>query len=163
MFSNVIDLPYLTLSKAEDLQKQLVVIYRNNQNCSEKFFKSGYFPNPWANVTSTVKLKDFLESKIKARNPDIGYCTQLILTPDGNYIAARFHLSLKNTCSRHVMNDLSSFLKSQTPGPFVRGETPKVNVIIADFVEQDNNYFTRTVVDLNMKLLSRGESGGDHI
>ncbi|KAL7042631.1 hypothetical protein ACKWTF_001224 [Chironomus riparius] len=163
MFSSPIDLPYLTLSKADDLQKQVVVIYRNNPNCHETFFKSGYFPNPWANVTSTEKLKDFLDNKIKSRNPDTAYCTQLILTPDGNYIAARFHLSLKNTCSRHVMKDLGPYLKSQTPGPFVRGEASKINVIIADFVEQDNNFFTRTVVDLNMKLLSLNFDGRSSI
>lgn len=163
MFSSPIDLPYLTLTKADDQQKQLLVVYRNHQNCTENFFKGGYFPNPWANTTTTEKLKDFLDNKIKSRNPDVGYCTQLLLTPDGNYIAARFHLSLKNTCSRHVMNDLGAFLKSLTPGQFTRGETPKVNVIIADFVEQDNNFFTRTVVDLNMKLLAQGEAVGEHI
>ena len=157
MFSSPVDFPYLTLTKADEQQKQLLVIYRNIPNCTENFFRGGYFPNPWANVTSTDKLKTFLDNKIKARNPDVAYCTQLILTPDGNYIAARFHLSLKNTCSRHVMNDLGSYLKSLEPGPFIRGETPRVNVIIADFVEQDNNFFTRTVVDLNMKLLSMGQ------
>ncbi|XP_070495159.1 PI-PLC X domain-containing protein 1-like [Chironomus tepperi] len=175
------DLSYLTLSKAEDIQKQVIVVYRNHPNWIESFFRSSYCPNPWANTTSTEKLKDFLENKIKLRNPDFPFCTQLILTPDGNYIAARFHLSLKNTCSRllqliltpdgpyilghlpftlktacarDVLNGCKSFLEDQVPGQFKNGEDGKVNVFVADFVDLDDNFYTRTVIDLNMKLIS---------
>ena len=146
------DFPYLTLSKALNLQKQLFIIYRN-QNIDKTFFQSYHFQNPWPNVTDIRKLEEFLDHRIMLRSPYQGYCTQLVLTPTSSFIIRRFYSSLRNKCAKQVDKECKAYLESQKPGPFKDFEDRKSNVFIADFVDLYDNYFPKTVIDLNMKLL----------
>ncbi|CAG9798148.1 unnamed protein product [Chironomus riparius] len=153
IYSSGVDFPSLTLSEASKLKKQLIVIYCDDDS-NEKFFKSSSFPCPWANTTSLERLVDYSKETIKARSPNTALCTQLILTPDGAYIIGHLPFTLKTACARDVLNKCGSFLENQVPGPFKSGEDGKVNVFVADFVDLDDNFYTRTVIDLNMKLIS---------
>lgn len=152
IYSSEADFPSVTLAKAAELQKQLIVVY-SDENTNEKFFKSSSFPCPWANTTNLDRLKDYSRETIKSRSPSTPFCTQLILTPDSTYILEHLLYTLKTSCARDVLTSCGSFLKDQIPGPFQFGEDGKVNVFVADFVDLDDNFFTRTVIDLNMKLL----------
>lgn len=153
IYSNEADFSSLTLSRASELKKQLVVIY-SDEHTNEKFFKSSSFPCPWANTTSIERLKDYSKDTINLRSPNTAFCTQLILTPDGAYIIGHLPFSLKTSCAKDVLYNCGSFLEDQIPGPFKSGEDGKVNVFVADFVDLNDNLFTRTVINLNMKLIS---------
>lgn len=146
------DFPYLTLSRALNLQKQMIIIYRN-QNVDKTFFQSYHFQNPWPNTTDIRKLEKFLDKRIALRSPFQGYCTQMVLTPTSSFIIRRFYSSLRNKCAKKVDRECTEYIKSQKPGPFRENDTPKCNVFIADFVDLYDNLFTKTVIDLNMKLL----------
>lgn len=146
------DFPFLTLSNALNLQKQLIVIYRN-QNIDKAFFQSYQFQNPWPNVTDIRKLEEFLDHRLKLRSPFQGYCGQLVLTPNSSFIIQRFYSSLRNKCAKKVDKECKEYLEAQRPGIFKENDTPRCNVFIADFVDLYDNFFPKTVVDLNMKLL----------
>ncbi|GBP28384.1 PI-PLC X domain-containing protein 3 [Eumeta japonica] len=75
-------------------------------------------------------------------------------------LPARLWLSnLRNQCARPVLKDILPKLNDFTPGaPDAPNRKPSegrapVNVIIADFIEMDNALFTKTIIQLNFKLL----------
>lgn len=146
------NLRQLTLSNAQANGQQIVIIYRNNLNAKNEFFRSYDWPTPWPNATSIANLKDYLEKRLDYRSPDQGFVTQCLLTPDANFILPRFYSSLRKKCAKKVDKQLSEWVKQQTPGKFKDGEKPTANVFLADFVDIRNNNFCKIVVDLNMKL-----------
>jgi hypothetical protein len=145
-------LPYLTLNRAKSTGKQLIVTYRSCHS-SPIFFSSRDFPTPWPNSTKVEFLKEFLDEKMMFRSPDQGWITQCIITPDANYIIPRFYSSLKKCCAKKVLKNMEEWILSKEPGQWINGETPKINIILGDFVDMDDNRFSRMVIDLNMKLL----------
>lgn len=60
--------------------------------------------------------------------------------------------NLKKFSGLQLLSKKLHWVKEQTPG--ARG----VNVIIADFVDIQDQNFCRTVIDLNQKLLAEGET-----
>jgi hypothetical protein len=146
------NLRQLTLSNAYDNGQQLIIIYRNDSNAKNDFFRSYDWPTPWPNATKIASLKEYLEKRLEYRSPDQGFVTQCLLTPDVNFILPRFYSSLRKTCAKKVDKQLSDWVKQQTPGQFKDGDKPTANVFLADFVDIRNNNFCKNVVDLNMKL-----------
>lgn len=142
----------ITLSNSCSNGKQLVIIYRNGTIDSKEFFRSWNFPTPWPETTKIIELKDFLDRRLGQRQPTQGFVSQLLLTPDAKYIIPRFYSTLRKTCAYKVDSQMLDWLREQTPGVFKTGEKPTVNVIVADFVDIQDDNFCKIVVDLNMKL-----------
>lgn len=147
------DLRCLTLSRASDSKKQLMIIYRNHAYSPEVFFPSHDFPTPWPQATNIGDLKAFLEKRLNLRHPHQGFVTQCILTPDARFIVPRFYSTLRKKCAKKVDTEMTAWIEEQSPGEFSDEENPKSNVFLADFVDIRNFNFCKTVVDLNMKLL----------
>jgi len=146
------NLIHLTLSGAYKYGKQMVVIYRNSTFTSDKFFRSYDFPTPWPNATKIEDLKEILEKRLTTRTPMIGFVQQVLLTPDANFILPRFYSTLRKKCAKKVDSLMTDWIKEQSPGMFKDGDKPLSNVFLADFVDIKNNNFSKTVIDLNMKL-----------
>lgn len=61
---------------------------------------------------------------------------------------------MRDRCAKPVKNELYPKLTEFSPGRPVDKDGPSpVNVIIADFVEMDDAVFSKTVIQLNTKLL----------
>lgn len=146
------NLNQLTLSSAYEHGKQIVIVYRNNVFALDEFFRSHDYPTPWPNATKIERLKEILDNRLKHRSPYQGYVTQCILTPDANFILPRFYSTLRKKCAKQVDYQMTDWIREQTPGLFEEGDKPRSNVFLADFVDLRNNNFSRTVIDLNMKL-----------
>lgn len=150
--SRAYHLPHLTLNRANSTGKQLIVTYRSCYS-SPIFFTSRDFPTPWPNSTSVDYLKEFLDEQLKTRSPEQGWITQCVITPDANYIIPRFYSSLKKSCAKKVLIEMEDFIRSKEPGRWKSGEMPKINIILGDFVDMEDNRFCKMVIDLNMKLM----------
>lgn len=141
-----------TLNHALSQHKQVLIIYREGRHNGEKFWFNNDWPTPWPNKTNPKKLKVYLNDALGKRAPTTGFVSQLILTPDARYIIPRFLFSLKSRCAKKVIKKLSSWIQEQQPGPFIEGEKPTCNVILADFIDLSNTKFCKMVVDLNSKI-----------
>lgn len=154
--SNTMALSHLTLNRAHEMGKQLIVVYRNFHT-SPLFFGSHHFPTPWPNTTNVEYLKEFLGQQLKCRNQQQGWILQCVLTPDANYIISRFYSSLKRACAKKVLRDMGEWIKSQKPGrwsTWTQDDTPRVNIILGDYMEMNDNEFTKIVISLNANLLN---------
>lgn len=79
----------LSLTQAESLQAQLLIIYRNSHSVPNQFWPSDCWPTPWPNQIKISKLQRYLESSLEYRSPDCGYVTQCVVTPPADYIVPR--------------------------------------------------------------------------
>lgn len=78
----------LTLSLANSLKKQLLVVYRY-AHVPVEFWQGDCWPTPWPNQIDVKKLQVSLEANIKCRSSNTGYVTQCVLTPPIKYIVPR--------------------------------------------------------------------------
>ncbi|XP_030375196.1 PI-PLC X domain-containing protein 2 [Scaptodrosophila lebanonensis] len=141
-----------SLQRCEELQRQLVLIYRRCPiSLPVQFWPSSSWPTPWPNKASVKKLKEFLENSLLSRQPSQGYVSQCLLTPTGRYIAFRVFSNLKRTAKR-VDKELHSWISEQVPGPFDEKQPPRANVFLADFVGLKDGQFCNWIVALNNKL-----------
>lgn len=72
----------------------------------------------------------------------------------------RWASNLRDKCAIPVKKDVLPTLAQFIPGPPNGFDSPTrapVNVVIADFVELDDAVFSRTIIQLNMKLLRNTE------
>ncbi|XP_030561263.1 PI-PLC X domain-containing protein 2 isoform X1 [Drosophila novamexicana] len=141
-----------SLTRCAELQRQVVLIYRRCPiGLPPQFWPSYAWPTPWPNTASVKKLQSFLADSLLSRQPQQGYVSQCILTPTGRYIALRVFFTLKRTAKR-VDKKLKPWILEQLPGPFASGQSPRVNVFLADYVNLKNGQFCNWVVELNTKL-----------
>lgn len=147
------DFPNLTLTKALNLHKQVIIVYRY-ENANKAFFQTDHFITPWPNVTDVKKMEKSLDLTIMSRTPYQGHVTQLVLTPTYRFIIARIYSSLKNKCAEEVVENCKAYIESRKPGPFRDYEARTSNIFIADFVDLEDNYFPKAIIDLNMKLIN---------
>lgn len=82
------NLSSLTLRKAEELKRQLIVIYRYAK-VPDEFWNSDSWPTPWPNQIKVKKLEAVLDANIKYRSPDAGFVSQCVLTPPVKFIVPR--------------------------------------------------------------------------
>lgn len=153
--SNTIPLSNLTLNHAAELGKQLIVVYRS-YHTSPLFYSAPHFPTPWPNTTDVNHLRDFLSEKLKLRHKHQGWILQCVLTPDAKYIVTRFYSSLKNACAKKVLTNMGEWIQSLKPGKWSEysdDNSPRVNIILGDYMEMNDNEFSKIVINLNMKLL----------
>lgn len=142
-----------TLNNMHSNKKQVLIIYRNNDSVSTKFWFSYHWPTPWPNQIEVDKLRDYLTESLENRPPGVGYVSQCVLTPTVQYIVPRFLSSLRSSCAKKVSKKLNSWIADQSPGLFHDGDRPKVNVFLADFIDIKSSDFCKLVVQLNSKIL----------
>lgn len=131
---------------------QILIIYRNDVQKKKEFFSSCDWPTPWPNKIKIDKLKNYLDDSLKERDPNCGYVSQCVLTPDVKFIVPRFFSSLRKKCAQPVCDKLSKWIENQSPGPFSAADIPKSNVFLADFIDIKDCNFCKIVVDLNLKI-----------
>lgn len=153
------DLKDLSLNYAKSLSKQIIIIYRyNNQKIPIDYWPGYYWPTPWPNEIKIPKLKKFLEHSLDNRQSESGFVTQCVLTPSVGFIIPRFLFSLRKSCARPVFKKLSNWIENQVPGPFYNDDKPKSNVFLADFIEIKNSQFCKMVIELNNKININSDS-----
>ncbi|XP_013140958.1 PREDICTED: PI-PLC X domain-containing protein 3 isoform X3 [Papilio polytes] len=143
-----IDLQSITLNSLARLRQQVVIVYRHQSVYStDQFWQPQMLPSPWPQQERVAGLLAFLQ-RVR-RHPGMGWIS-----------------TLREKCAIPVKDEvLPKLLKDFFPGPpphvtdsqNLQSQAP-VNVVIADFVEMDDAIFSKTIIQLNMKLLKTIES-----
>ncbi|XP_038222736.1 PI-PLC X domain-containing protein 3 isoform X1 [Zerene cesonia] len=147
------DLQSITLNSLQRLGQQIVVVYRHQSvYASSEFWQPQMLPSPWPQQDSVNGLLEFLYN-VK-RHPGMGFVHQAVLTPTPAFILFRWISTLREKCAKPVKNEVLPKLGEFSPGPPTHSQGPSpVNVVIADFVDLDNAIFSKTIIQLNFKLL----------
>lgn len=126
---------------------QVIVIYRNAyaQNYSN-LWPSGLWRTPWPNTVQVNELLDFLDVELKSRPLEIGFVSQCLLTPDISYVLKHLCGTLKGDLVPLCRKPVLSWISQKQPG---RGG---LNIVIADFISDNNFLFCKTVIDSNKKF-----------
>lgn len=141
-----LSLDYMT----NQFRYQIIVIYRSDaaRFGQPLLWPSASFPNPWADTMDPNTLFNYLDDAIKIRPVHVGFVTQCILTPSLADVLGNMFSTLKQKLAIDFEDKRTGWISKQIPG---RGG---VNVIIGDFINLSDNLFTKTVINLNLKLLS---------
>lgn len=151
-----LDLKAVTLNALQRLKQQVIVVYRHESvYATGEFWPPQTLPSPWPRQDRAPGLLAFLGAL--CRHPSAGFVHQAVLTPTPAFIVLRWISSLRDKCALPVINDVLPKLSDFSPGPpapdnatFSRAP---VNVVIADFVDINDSIFSKTIIQLNMKLL----------
>lgn len=151
------DLDSITLNSLFRLRTQVIVVYRHQSVYSTgEFWVPQMIPSPWPQQDNISSLLNFL--KHVKRHPGMGFVHQAVLTPTPAFILFRWVSTLREKCAKPVKNEIYPKLSEFSPGrPIDRDGPTPVNIIIADFVEMDDAIFSKTVIQLNLKLLRNTE------
>ncbi|XP_075231488.1 PI-PLC X domain-containing protein 3 isoform X2 [Lycorma delicatula] len=139
----------VTLDWMEKSSYQVVVIYRSDAGIGQ-FWPSDSFPTPWPRKTETRQLLPFLDSVLARRDKCCGLVLQCVLTPDNGFVICHLCGNLRESCAKPCLHGVLPWLNHQHAG--MEHENPGVNVIISDFIEQNNAIFCKNVIALNNRL-----------
>lgn len=139
---------HITLQWLVQKRYQVFVIYRNvyARNYAN-LWPSGLWRTMWPNTVRVDELIDFLNVEIQSRPLDIAFVSQGILTPDTSYVVKHMCGTLQRDLVPRCQKAILSWISQKYPG---RGG---LNIVIADFVSDNNFLFSKTVIQNNMKLL----------
>ncbi|KAI4499376.1 hypothetical protein M0802_005636 [Mischocyttarus mexicanus] len=142
-YFNQVSLNWLTTRKY-----QVFAIYRNVCAMNHSYlWPSAFWPTPWPNTVRVDKLINFLNDKLKIRSTEIGLISQCLLTPNISYVmkhlCGNLHSNLALTCQKTILHWIS-LQKSGSNG---------INIVITDFISEQNYLFSKTVIQTNLKLL----------
>ncbi|XP_076763674.1 PI-PLC X domain-containing protein 2 [Xylocopa sonorina] len=138
----------ITLYRLNLDKHQVIVIYRNAYAQSySHLWPSGLWRTPWPNTVRVNQLINFLDVELKSRSLEIGFVSQCLLTPDVFYVLRNLCGTLKANLVTQCQKDILSWINQKQPGQ------GGLNVVIADFIADNEFVFCRTVVDSNKKLL----------
>ncbi|XP_011168671.1 PI-PLC X domain-containing protein 3 [Solenopsis invicta] len=128
---------------------QVFVIYRNvyARNYAN-LWPSGLWRTVWPNTVSVDELIDFLNVELQSRSLDIAFISQCLLTPDTSYVVKHLCGTLQRDLVPRCQKAVLSWISQKRPG---RGG---LNIVIADFVSDNNFLFSKTVIQNNTKLLN---------
>ncbi|XP_017757785.1 PREDICTED: PI-PLC X domain-containing protein 3 isoform X1 [Eufriesea mexicana] len=128
---------------------QVVIIYRNAyaQNYSN-LWPSGLWRTPWPNTVRVNELINFLDIELKARSLEIGFISQCVLTPDIPYVLKHLCGTLQRNLVSVCQKTVISWVNQKRPGH------GGLNIVIADFISDNNFLFCKTVIDNNKKFLN---------
>jgi len=126
---------------------QVFVIYRNIYAHNTNLWPSGLWRTVWPDTVRVDELIDFLNIELQSRSLDIAFISQCLLTPDTSYVVKHLCSSLQRDLVPRCRKAILSWISQKRPG---RGG---LNIVIADFVSDDNFLFSKTVIQSNMKLL----------
>ncbi|CAK9815683.1 PI-PLC X domain-containing protein 2 [Anthophora plagiata] len=137
----------ITLNWLNSKEYQVILIYRNEyaQNNSN-FWSSSLWCTPWPNTVRVNELLDFLDMELNARPLEIGFVSQCLLTPDVPYVLKHPCGSLESHLVPLCQKAILSWISKKQPG---RGG---LNIVIADFISDDNFLFCKMVVESNRKF-----------
>lgn len=144
------------------------MVYRDSdtQSAEDFLWPSASYPTPWYDTTNTTYLISSLDESLTDRSNNIGYISQLVLTPSVDYIIehvlsmvkwctkinyriVNYFLvvgTLKQKCAVEFNDERIEWISRQVPG------NNGVNVIIVDFIDLDDDIFSKTVINLNLNL-----------
>lgn len=138
----------INLSWLSERKFQVIVIYRNEIAAVEKdVWPSGLWPTPWPDTVYPEVMINFLDLGLKNRNNNAGFVSQCLLTPDTTYVSKHPWGSLRKDLSITCRNAALPWIARNKPGIF------GLNIVITDFVCDDDFLFSRTVVQRNSELL----------
>ncbi|KAG6455101.1 PI-PLC X domain-containing protein 3 isoform X2 [Manduca sexta] len=151
-----LDLRTITLNSLSRLKQQIVIVYRHQSvYATSEFWQPQMLPSPWPRQDKISGLIRFLENV--CRHPSMGFVHQAVLTPTPAFIILRWTSNLRDKCAAPVIKDVLPKLTEFSPGPPApdngAGARAPVNVVIADFVDLNDALFSKTIIQLNMKLL----------
>ncbi|XP_076635169.1 PI-PLC X domain-containing protein 2 isoform X2 [Colletes latitarsis] len=140
---------HITLRRLNLEKYQVIVIYRNAyaKNYSN-LWPSGLWLTPWPNTVRVDELVDFLNKELQTRTLKIGFVSQCILTPDVSYVLKHICGTLQRDLVPVCRKVILSWINEKRPG---RGG---LNIVIADFVSDDNFLFCKTVIESNKRLFN---------
>ncbi|XP_076285283.1 PI-PLC X domain-containing protein 2 isoform X2 [Lasioglossum baleicum] len=139
---------HITLNWLNLEKYQAIVIYRNiyAQNYSS-LWPSGLWRTPWPNTVRVNELLDFLNLELQTRPLEIGFVSQCILTPDVPYVLKHLCGTLQRNLVSSCQKSILAWISQKRPGK------SRLNIVIADFVSDNNFLFCKTVIENNRKLL----------
>ncbi|XP_066139925.1 PI-PLC X domain-containing protein 3-like [Euwallacea fornicatus] len=139
----------LTLEHLTALKQQVLVVYRDDRQSGQPLlWPSDSFPTPWYNTLNSTYLISKLTEGLGTRSPSSGYISQLVLTPQVSDILEGLLTTLEQKCAVDFQPARIEWIVGQVPGPH------GANVIIGDFIDLDDNEFSKAVINLNSKLSS---------
>ncbi|XP_015191315.1 PREDICTED: PI-PLC X domain-containing protein 3 isoform X2 [Polistes dominula] len=142
-YFNHVSLNWLTSRKY-----QVIVIYRNVCAMNHSYlWPSVFWPTPWPNTVRVDQLVNFLNDKLKNRSTNIGFISQCLLTPNISYVIKHLCGDLHSTLTPKCQKATILWINLQKSGP--KG----VNIVITDFISEQNYLFSKTVIQTNLKLL----------
>ncbi|XP_071558280.1 PI-PLC X domain-containing protein 3 [Temnothorax nylanderi] len=131
---------------------QVFVIYRNVYARNyPNLWPSGLWRTVWPNTVRVDELIDFLNVELQSRSLDIAFISQCLLTPDTSYVVKHLCGTLQRDLVPRCQKAILSWINQKRPG---RGG---LNIVIADFVSDNNFLFSKTVIQSNTKLLHSPE------
>ncbi|KAK9506243.1 hypothetical protein O3M35_008213 [Rhynocoris fuscipes] len=136
-----IDLSFVTLETMFENGYQVIVIYRNS-NARHKTFlwTSNMWPNPWPNTMNVTDLQKYLDDHLAKRPNNAGFVSQCVLTPQTSTVVFHPFSGVMSKCAVPV---------SKTIIPWIKKQSPPLNVAIADFIDMNNANFPLSVISLN--------------
>lgn len=140
---------HVTLHRLNLEKYQVIVIYRNvfAQN-NLNLWLSGLWRTLWPNTVRVNELTDFLDLELQTRPTEIGFVSQCVLTPDVPYVLKHFCGTLQRDLVSANQKAIISWIDKQRPG---RG---KLNIVIADFISDNNFLFCKKVIESNRKFFN---------
>lgn len=145
---STMDLNQITIERMNIKNCQVIIIYRNEiaKNDSD-LWPSGLWPTPWPNTTNPNKLIDFLNTRLKTRLNNAGFISQCLLTPNKNYIFKHLCGSLHRDLARICRKTSDKWIEENYPG------YGGLNVIITDYISNQNFLFSKIVIQRNAMLI----------
>ncbi|XP_067211465.1 PI-PLC X domain-containing protein 3 [Linepithema humile] len=142
----------ITLNWLATNRHQVFVIYRNvyARNFSN-LWPSGLWRTVWPNTVDVHELIDFLNIELQSRPLDIGFVSQCLLTPDTSYVLKHLCGTLQRDLVPLCRKPILTWINDKRPG---RGG---LNIVIADFVSDNNFLFSKTVIQSNARFLHSSE------
>ncbi|XP_050310327.1 PI-PLC X domain-containing protein 3-like [Anthonomus grandis grandis] len=134
----------ITLENLAEQKKQVLVIYRDQKQANQDLlWPSTSFPTPWYDTMNTSNLITDLNSGLQSRSYSSGYISQLVLTPSVDDYLQNLLTTLKKKCAVDFAALRTEWIRNQTAGQ------NGVNIIIADFIDINDNEFSKAVISLN--------------
>ncbi|CAD7078867.1 unnamed protein product [Hermetia illucens] len=131
----------LTLTKAAQMGKQVLIIYRND-NFWENAWPDYCWPLLSVKVDNVEDLCGALESKLKRRQPGTGCISGYIYKPRALTLTSYSRNALT------LSSRIRQWLPQQSAG-FVSLNAPRLNIITADFIDRQDAAFCKEVIRLN--------------
>lgn len=138
---------HVTLNWLNAQKYQVIVIYRSAyaQNYSN-LWPSGLWRTAWPNTVRVNDLINFLDIELKTRPREIGFVSQCLLTPDIPYVLTHLCGTLQRDLVPSCQKAILSWINLKRPGH------GGLNIVIADFIADNNYLFCKTVIESNRKF-----------
>lgn len=146
-------LNHITLQWLVVKKYQVFIIYRNvYAHNYTNLWPSGLWRTVWPNTIYVNELIDFLNIELQGRSLEAAFVSQCLLTPNTSYVLKHLCGTLQRDLVPLCQKAILSWINQKRPG---RGG---LNIVIADFVSDNNFLFSKTVIQSNMKLLQSRET-----